>query len=73
MIARTAHAYRPAVAEVGTDHQGDDVRGFADLASLAPGHCPMTTKIARPVPLTCDEESSLSIHGGPGARFDCFL
>ena len=38
MIARTAHAYRPAVAEVGTDHQGDDVRGFADLASLAPGH-----------------------------------
>lgn len=31
--------------------------------------CPMTTKIARPVPLTCDEESSLSIYGGPGAPF----
>lgn len=35
--------------------------------------CPVTMKIARPVSLTCDEESSLSIHGRFGVRFDCFL
>jgi hypothetical protein len=34
--------------------------------------CPATTKIARPVALTCGEESSLTIHGGQGARFARF-
>jgi hypothetical protein len=32
----------------------------------------VTTKIARPVALTCGEESSLSIHGGSDARFARF-
>jgi len=34
--------------------------------------CPVTTKIAGPRLLTCGEESSLSIHGGHGARFARF-
>ena len=34
--------------------------------------CPVTTKIARSMALTCGEESLLSIHGSRDARFACF-
>ena len=34
--------------------------------------CPMTTKIPRPMTLTCEEESSLSIHDHHCARFAHF-
>jgi len=35
-------------------------------------HCPVTAQIARSSSLTCTEESSLTIHGGQGARFARF-
>ena len=35
-------------------------------------HCPVTTKIARSMALTCGEESLLSIHGSRDACFACF-
>ena len=35
-------------------------------------NCPVTTKMARLMAMTCDEESSLSIHDGNDARFACF-
>jgi hypothetical protein len=38
----------------------------------APPDCPVTTQIARSSSLTCTEESSLTIHGGQGARFARF-
>ena len=37
-----------------------------------PKCCPVTTEIPRARPLTCSEESSLTIHGRHDARFACF-
>lgn len=73
LVAAEQLGLREVPCDLADDRQADEAGQFLDM--YVTNHyrkCPLTSMILRYVSLTWEEESSLSIHGGAGARFACF-
>ena len=85
LLAAAAHGTGIVLAERAVGAKTNEIPEFAPLllelneyhplaghVITADAHCPVTTKIPRPMLLTCGEESSLTTSDGGGVRFAGF-